>query len=236
MTDFAVDYDHSGSLAHHSLGGAKSAFSILYPEGSPQTVLDVGCGIGTWLRAALDHGAREVVGIDGVDLSPELLLVPREAMRVVNLNEPLSLGRRFNLVICLEVVEHLEPDNADVIVETLIRHGNSILFSAAAPGQSGIHHVNCQWPSYWQRKFNERGYECSDDVRWKLWNSRAIEPWYRQNIMTAWKSPSAGQEPRINSVIHPEFLHGFADSLQFGLRESFRRAVQRRLPFKNERP
>ena len=111
--------------------------------------------------------------------------MPKEHVRQADLSRPLNLARRFDLVLCLEVAEHLEPASAATIIDTLTAHGDRILFSAAAPGQPGMHHVNCQWPDYWQRLFNARGFACDGAVRWEIWRNGRIEPWYRQNLMMA---------------------------------------------------
>ena len=174
-------------------------------------MLDVGCGTGTWLRAALDLGAREVLGVDGADLPAETLCVPKEHVRQADLSRPLNLARRFDLVLCLEVAEHLEPASAATIIDTLTAHGDRILFSAAAPGQPGMRHVNCQWPDYWQRLFNARGFACDGAVRWEIWRNGRIEPWYRQNLMMAVRDEAgAGSEPRVLPVLHPEMIEQVA--------------------------
>jgi hypothetical protein len=129
------------------------------------------------------------------------------------LNKSLNLGRKFDLVVCLEVVEHLEPSSAETIIGSLCRHADEVLFSAAAPGQAGTHHINCQWPSYWQKLFNNHGFVCRDDLRWKLWDNDAIEPWYRQNLFRAsLNRAEAGREDRILSVVHPSALSTFSNS------------------------
>ncbi len=198
-----IDYDHSQNL--HTTAGPKAAFSKLFPDGLPASILDVGCGTGTWLRAALDCGVLDVVGIDGVEIPREQLLLPPEKFLCHNLNAPVDLGRRFDVVTCLEVAEHLEPEVEKVLIQTLTRHADKILFSAACPSQPGQHHVNCQWPDYWQSLFNSEGFICSDSIRWQIWDDQNIEPWYRQNLFSAWKDPKqAGTEPRIQPVIHPE--------------------------------
>ena len=207
VNDFAVEYDHQAARELHSVEGAREALRVLFREEFPKSVLDVGCGIGTWLRAALDLGAQDVVGIEGVDLPADELMVPKELIRRADLNQPVELGRTFDLVLCLETAEHLEPESAATIVDTLTRHGSRILFSAAVPGQPGMHHVNCQWPAYWQALFNERGFACSDAVRWILWNNKGVEAWYRQNLMLATRDEAlAGKDPPIDAVIHPEML------------------------------
>lgn len=178
-------------------------------------MLDIGCGEGTWLRAALLAGVQDVVGVDGVEIKPERLLFPACSLVIRDLTRPLVLGRRFELVLCLEVAEHLPASAAPTLIESLTRHSDRILFSAAIPGQPGQHHVNCQWPAYWQRLFNDQGFACEDSVRWQLWDHVNVEPWYRQNLFVATQSINAGKEPRLQSVIHPEMVrHMLASPLE----------------------
>jgi hypothetical protein len=95
----------------------------------------------------------------------------------------------------------------------LVKHSDLVVFSAACPNQPGQHHVNCQWPAYWQALFNERGFACSDDLRWKIWELGEIEPWYRQNIFVAKRAPEkAGRETRIVGAVHPEIVPGIMES------------------------
>jgi len=176
----------------------------------PESLVDVGCGTGTWLRAAIDSGISDVIGIDGVEIPRDRLLFPSDKFHCRDLCAPVDLGRRFELAICLEVAEHLDQDAGRILIRTLTKHADVILFSAACPGQSGQHHVNCQWPEYWQALFNSEGYACDDSPRWTIWDDSLIEVWYRQNIFIARRDPGAGKEPRIKSIIHPEMASGSA--------------------------
>jgi SAM-dependent methyltransferase len=200
-----IDYDHAKNS--HGTEGPRSAFEKLLLEGAPNSLLDVGCGTGTWLRAALDSGITDVLGVDGVDIQPGNLVIPAGYFRQDDLTRPVDLGRKFSTVLCLEVAEHLDERHSGTLLDTLTLHSDRIIFSAACPGQPGQHHVNCQWPSWWQNGFNNRGFRCDDDLRWRLWEDSAVEPWYRQNIFVACRdSESAGREPRLRHVIHPEML------------------------------
>jgi SAM-dependent methyltransferase len=202
-----IDYDHAANAHAHGQEGPRCVFSSLVPGLEPSSVLDIGCGIGTWLRAALDTGVKDVFGIDGVEIAPNRLLFPQECFMVRDLTEPINLGRRFDLAICLEVAEHLEQQYAETLIQTLVRHSDCIVFSAAPPGQPGQHHVNCEPPSAWQRRFNDLGFFCDDEIRWRLWEEKRLGPWYRQNMFIARNSPSlASREPRIKAVIHPDLL------------------------------
>jgi SAM-dependent methyltransferase len=193
----------------HSLIGPRTVLSHLWKDRKPTSVLDVGCGAGMWLRAAIDLGVDDVLGIDGLDMPQDLLSVPKALIKTTNSSVPIDLHRRFDLVLCLEVAEHLDSTCSECLVETITNHSDNVLFSAAIPGQSGQHHVNCQWPAYWQERFNRRGFACEDSIRWQFWDNERIAPYYRQNLLRAQKDVRAGQEPRIPGVVHPTIAPHF---------------------------
>jgi hypothetical protein len=93
------------------------------------------------------------------------------------------VGRRFDLVLSLEVAEHLDPSVADQFVGTLTDLGSTVVFSAAVPFQQGVHHVNLRWPSYWAQLFAARGYSPSVSLRDEIWSLIELDPWYVQNIV-----------------------------------------------------
>ena len=200
-----VHYDHSTNC--HTLAGAEAALPYIFGDRCPASLIDVGCGVGTWVRATMDFGITDVCGIDGVDVREDDLLFPRSLFRQQDLTQPWHLGRMFDVALCLEVGEHLPPEKAPTLVQALAVHSDVVMFSGACPGQRGQHHVNCQWPDYWQSLFNAQGYVCDDAIRWKIWDIAAIEPWYRQNMFVATRAPDrAGREPRMSRVIHPQML------------------------------
>lgn len=201
----SIDYDHARN--RHTAEGAAIAFPEVLsslPE-RPRSLVDVGCGTGVWLRAAMENGIEDVCGVDGVVAKPDQLTVPASLVVQRDLTEPLEVGRRFDVAICLEVAEHLDARHATTLIDSLVKLANVVVFSAACPGQRGQHHVNCQWPEYWQTLFNRHGFRCDDTIRWRIWGIEAIEPWYRQNMFIARRDPpEAGQEPRLAPVRHPE--------------------------------
>jgi len=199
-----IKFKHSENK--HTVEGAKAALTKIFGNKVPKTVLDVGCGVGTWLKACQELGAKEVQGIDGVKIPKNQLLIDNCKFTAKDLTKPIDLKKKYALVLCLEVGEHLQENDSNTLIEGLTRHSNTILFSAACPGQKGQNHINCQWPSFWQKKFNNYGFACFDTIRKKIWDNQIIEPWYRQNIFLAKKSKKAGKEKRISPLKHPEIF------------------------------
>ncbi len=204
-TSTRIRYDHAAN--RHTLEGARIALERLLEGRRPARLLDVGCGTGTWLAAALGLGIAEVQGIDGVALSAAQLHVPPDRVLQRDLRGDWGLEKQADLVLCLEVAEHLPADAAPGFVDRLTAAGPRIFFSAAGPWQGGQGHVHCRWPEYWQELFNARGFVCRDTLRWRIWTEPEIEPWYRQNLFLAERDEaSAGTEPRIAGVVHPECM------------------------------
>jgi SAM-dependent methyltransferase len=194
--------------------GSRTAAAEVVPlvldlVGPVRSVLDVGCGIGTWLSAFTEHGVDDLVGVDGDYVDRGQLLVPPELFVAHDLTEPLRLGRTFDLVISLEVAEHVAAARARTFVGSLCDHASeAVLFSAAPPGQGGKHHVNEQWPSYWIELFAERGFEAFDVVRPRVWENARVEWWYRQNTFLfargAVAERVAGADTvHLTDVVHP---------------------------------
>jgi hypothetical protein len=157
----------------------------------------------------------DVFGIDGVDIAADELLFDPTKFQRCDLRSAIELNRTFDVALCLEVAEHLEAEYACVLIQTLAKHSDTVFFSAACPGQDGQHHVNCQWPEYWQEIFNRQGFVCEDSLRWRIWANKGIEPWYRQNLFIARRDTvHAGTEPRIPAVIHPDFMPMREDAIQ----------------------
>jgi SAM-dependent methyltransferase len=170
----------------------------------PASVLDVGCGTGTWLAEWRRAGVSDVLGIDGDYVDRTVLRVPPDKFQPSNLQRSFSLDRKFDLVQTLEVAEHLDEANADTFVESLARHGETILFSAAIPGQGGTHHVNEQWPSYWAEKFAKAGYTAYDVIRPLIWTDQRIRVWYRQNMLLFARGHAFDGAATRLDVVHPE--------------------------------
>ena len=192
-------------LAHGARPSAAAVIPLVIKLARPGSVLDVGCGVGSWLAEWISAGVPDVLGLDGDYVDRAALGVPAANFRSADLSHPFSLGRRFDLVQSLEVAEHLDESCADGFVASLTAHADTVLFSAAIPGQGGTHHVNEQWPSYWIAKFARHGFRAFDVIRPAIWAEPMIEYWYRQNTLLFSSTLTFDVGPTCIDVVHPDF-------------------------------
>jgi 2-polyprenyl-3-methyl-5-hydroxy-6-metoxy-1,4-benzoquinol methylase len=89
----------------------------------PGSVIDVGCGLGTWLSVFEEHGIDDILGLDGDYVDRTRLETPEERYLPFDLEKPFRIDRQFDLVVSLEVAEHLPGECAGTFVDSLTRLG-----------------------------------------------------------------------------------------------------------------
>ena len=118
----------------------------------PRTLMDVGCGAGAMLAAFRDRG----VSVTGLEYSKAgLRRCQARGLSVTKFdieNDTLRNNATYDLVLSLEVAEHLPEHTADRYVGLLARLSRIVIISAAKPGQGGTDHVNLKPKSYWISK------------------------------------------------------------------------------------
>lgn len=200
-----------------SLKSARVVVPLVMNLLKPRTVVDIGCGVGTWLSVYRQHGVQTVLGVDGDYVDRKMLLIEEAEFLPKNLSEPLQLDHRYDLAQSLEVAEHLEAKHAGRLIATLVGLSDVVLFSAAVPFQGGTEHVNEQLIGYWVRLFQDHDYHAIDCLRPAIWDASDVEVCYRQNIMlfssrkhiTSHECLREAHEktnPAMLSVIHPELF------------------------------
>ena len=147
-----------------------------------RSMLDVGCGIGTWLRAAGELGIKDLAGLDGQYIDLDSVLFDPAVFVATDLSKPFRLERRFDLTVCSEVAEHFTHERAPGFVRDIAATSDVIVFSAAVPFQGGDDHFNEQWPEYWAILFRQNGFVCFDAIRDRIWNDTVAESGYAQNV------------------------------------------------------
>ena len=147
------------------------------------SVVDFGCGVGTWLRAFQEHGVDDLLGFEGDWITEKRQFVSPGTIQIMDLNEPRAAPRPYALAMSLEVAEHLLPESAEPFVAALCASAPVVLFSAAIPGQGGTKHINERWQDYWAGLFAENDFEAWDIIRPLIADEKQIESFYRQNIV-----------------------------------------------------
>ena len=201
---------------HHNLESPEIIIPLILEKITVNSVLDVGCGLGGWLKVFEKKQIIDYIGLDGEHVNRNHLLIPENKFISVDLMSEVDIGRRFDLAVCLEVAEHLPEASADNIVKTLINHADTILFSAALIGQEGQNHINEQWFNYWQEKFRKHGYTFYDEIRPIIWWNSKVEWWYKQNIFIVSKKeiPILSDIKGLICGYHPEWYQKNAISLK----------------------
>jgi SAM-dependent methyltransferase len=202
-----IKYIHE-EIAHH-LGDPKIIVPLLMETIKPASVIDVGCGIGTFLNVFKEYGVQSLLGLDGAWVDKEKLSkhISLDNFKETDLEKDFSSNQKFDLAICLEVVEHLKETSADIIVKNLTELSDYIVFSAAIPGQGGQNHINEQWPNYWNNKFQRHGYVMLDAFRPIFWNNKDLARWYKQNLFLVVKKGNEGIAKEFTKLVNKDILH-----------------------------
>lgn len=159
--------------------------SMIIKEFDPLSVIDIGCGVG-WILYYLD---LQGVKVDGIEPNPNIKeYVPKnisESINQENLEVSIIPKKFYDLAICLEVAEHIDKKYSNIIVKNICQHSNTILFSAATPGQGGVGHINEQPFEYWENIFNKYNFIlqkpqtkfCRNHLK-----DKKVNAWYHRNI------------------------------------------------------
>ena len=167
------------------------------------SVLDIGCGTGTFLSIFEQRGINDVLGVEGPWVKDEYLEINGAKLIRVNLVKQFPvINRKFDIALCLEVGEHLPETFSRSLVDFLCEKSDLVLFSAAIPHQGGEGHINEQWQSYWVELFMINGFELNDCIRPIIWDDNEIMYWYRQNMLIFEKRRGGGDNSTLRNVSH----------------------------------
>lgn len=131
---------------------------------APRTVCDVGCGWGLLVAALRERGV-EAWGIDASSYAVAQAR-PDVAPYIARGSVLHPLPGRFDVVTCIEVLEHLPAPMAPLAVRHLAEGADRILFSASPDDDREPTHVHLKPPAYWARLFAGYGFAVVGSALW----------------------------------------------------------------------
>jgi SAM-dependent methyltransferase len=122
----------------------------------PASVLDAGCAMGFLVEALRERG----VDASGIDVSEFAISQVDESVRehcsVASLTEPLP--RRYDLIVCIEVLEHIPAAEAGAAIASLCAATDRLLLSSTPDDYGEATHLNVQPPEAWSEALAREGF------------------------------------------------------------------------------
>lgn len=174
--DYSAVYyhDYSGPPYTYDEQHWKSFFGRIADEVvavfEPRSSYDAGCAKGFMVRALAERG----VDARGGDISSFAIAdAPAglaERLEVKDLTEPFD--RRYDVITCVEVLEHMEPGDARIAVANMCAAADVVVLSTTPDNFSEPTHVNIRQPAGWAQDFAAKGFFRRTDV-----DASFVSPW-----------------------------------------------------------
>ncbi|GAB4448486.1 MAG: hypothetical protein OHK0015_53250 [Chloroflexi bacterium OHK40] len=152
-------------------------------EIDPRSALDAGCALGMLVERLRARG----VDAEGVDISSFAIGQAhpsvRPFVRVGSVAEP--FGRRYDLIVSIEVLEHMPRAEAEQAVANFCAHSDDVLFSSSPHDHKEATHFNVNPPEYWAELFARHGlfrdveFDASFITPWAVRFRRRADPPHR---------------------------------------------------------
>lgn len=137
-------------IAHEEKPWADRLATWIKDTLDPKSVLDIGCGPGIYVDSLRSCGVEAL----GMDIDDRVQGHPHLTYRSLFDIEQESA----QVVICMEVAEHVDASREDDLVACVAKTvQNTLIWTAAAPGQGGIGHINCKSKEIWAEKLSAQG-------------------------------------------------------------------------------
>ena len=152
LHDCGIPYERN----EHWLGFFDRIAEAIVRELHPSTVLDAGCAMGFLVEGLRKRGVEAW----GIDISDYAISQAHESVRdycrVGSLTEP--LGQRYDLITCIEVIEHIPPTEADTVIANFCAATDRLLLSSTPQDYGEATHLNVQPPEVWSAVLAREGF------------------------------------------------------------------------------
>jgi SAM-dependent methyltransferase len=127
-----------------------------------ESVLELGSG-GGWFSKEFVRRGIDLVAVEGTHAghARTVARIGEEHSVRHDLRRRLDLGRTFDIAVCTEVAEHIEPPFSSQLIDNLARHANVVWFSFEPPdtNDAHYHHSNEQPEKFWANLFRFYDFE-----------------------------------------------------------------------------
>mgnify|MGYP003576567368 CR=1 FL=1 len=146
----------------------------------PHTVLDAGCALGLLVETLRLRG----IDARGLDVSDYAISHVHDSIKEFCRRGSVTetIGERYDLIVSIEVLEHMAPDAADAAIANFCAHSDDILFSSSPFDFGEATHVNVRPPEHWALQFARYGFfrdvdfDASFITSWAVRYRKRIEP------------------------------------------------------------
>jgi len=127
---------------------------------NPKTVLDAGCAMGYLVEALRKRGVEAY----GFDISEYAISKVDESIKPYCLvhsiteNLPDNFPKKYDLIVTIEVLEHLFPEDGVKAIKNLCQYSDTIIFTSTPEDIEDITHVNVQQQEYWCKEFAKNNF------------------------------------------------------------------------------
>lgn len=148
---------------------------------SPKLFADVGCGDGTYCAVFKSFGWLEIHGYEGTPKISSLGVY--DNIMTVDLSKKRYVDIKYDLVLCLEVGEHIPKEHEQVFIDNICEYTTKdLILSWAIPGQGGKGHYNEQSNDYVIDQFKKRNFKINDKMSRILRGYSSLK-WFKDTIM-----------------------------------------------------
>ncbi|MFC1646139.1 class I SAM-dependent methyltransferase [Candidatus Omnitrophota bacterium] len=164
---------------------SEAVVDILIKYFNPRSVVDVGCGNAEFLWQ-FQKKSIVIKGYEGSRHAINNALIDKKFIQWFDLRNRLQPQERYDLALCLEVAEHIERSYSQVLIDSLSNLSDTIIFTAATPGQGGHFHINEQPRSFWINLWKKNNFKYIDQLTLKIkeeFRMNKILHWYSDNLM-----------------------------------------------------
>ncbi len=162
--------------------------SILHPT----TCLDVGCGTGVYVEE-FNKQSVKTIGVDGNLATKTILKTSPENVLYKDIRHHLELNQKYDLVFCIELIEHIEEKYEDILLFNLTQHTSNWLLVTTGEDTKGKEkdHLNEKPVEYWKEKITDLGFKFKEDETLELrkYFKRTLpRKFYKKKTMLHWFS------------------------------------------------